>query len=57
MPHRVDDARRWRAQAEAARTIADQMTDPERKRVMVDIALGYMELARMADARDRAGHE
>jgi hypothetical protein len=57
MPHRVDDARRWRAQAEAARTIADQMTDPERKRVMVDIALGYMELARMADARDRAGRE
>lgn len=52
MPQSIDDARRWRAQAEAARTIADQMTNPECKRVLVDIALGYMELARIAEARE-----
>jgi hypothetical protein len=52
MPQRIDDPKRWRAQAEAARTIADQLRDPERKRVLVNIALGYMELARMAEARD-----
>jgi hypothetical protein len=52
MPQRIDDPRRWRAQAESARAIADQMNDSERKRVLVDIALGYLELARMAEARE-----
>jgi hypothetical protein len=52
MPHRIDNARQWRAQAEGARTIADQMKNSESKRLMVDIALGYMELARLAEARE-----
>ncbi len=52
MAQRFDDARRWRAQAEEARIIADQMKNRECKQLMVDIALGYMELARMAEARE-----
>jgi hypothetical protein len=52
MPHRIDDARRWRAQAEEARTIADQLTNPESKRIMLGIALGYVQLAQQAEARE-----
>jgi hypothetical protein len=53
MPHRIDTARRWRAQAEEARTIASQLTNPESKRIMLGIALCYVQLAQLAEERDR----
>ena len=34
-----DDAKRWLNRAKEARTIADQMTDPLRKWIMLDIAV------------------
>jgi hypothetical protein len=34
------------------RTIADQMTDPLRKRIMLDIAVCYVALAHMAEEWD-----
>ena len=52
MPRRADDAQRWRDQAEQARAIADQMTDPLRKRIMLDIAVCYVVLAQSADEQD-----
>jgi hypothetical protein len=53
MPHRIDTARRWRAQAEDARTISSQLTNPESKRLMLGIALCYVQLAQQAEERDR----
>ena len=38
----------WLARVAEARAIADQMQDPETKRVMLDIAKSYEELARHA---------
>ena len=52
MPHRIDEARRWRAQAEEARSIADQLANPDCKRIMLGIALGYVQLAQLAETRD-----
>lgn len=52
MPHRIDDARRWRARAEEARTIADQMRHPESRRIMLGIAVSYVALAQLAEERD-----
>ena len=52
MPRRVDDAQRSRDRAEQARAIADQMTDPLRKRIMLDIAVCYVVLAQSADEQD-----
>jgi hypothetical protein len=54
MPHRLDDARRWRARAEEARELADQLAHPESKRLMLGIALSFMALAQIADERDAA---
>jgi hypothetical protein len=52
MPPEVSDpALRWRALAEEARTIADQMTDPQAKLVLLTIARGYDRLAERAAAR------
>jgi hypothetical protein len=51
MPNHIDNARHWRAQAEEARTIANQLTDPESKRTMLGIALCYVQLAQQAEAR------
>jgi hypothetical protein len=53
MPHRIDTARRWRAQAEEARTTASQLTNPESKRIMLGLALCYVQLAQLAEERDR----
>jgi hypothetical protein len=53
MPNRIDNARHWRAQAEAARTIANQLTNLESKRIMLGIALCYVQLAQQAEARRR----
>jgi hypothetical protein len=42
---------RWRTLADEARTIADQMTDPQSKLVLLTIARGYDRLAERAAAR------
>ena len=54
MASRVDDAKRWRDRLEEALAIADQMADPKCKAILVEIARGYAELARSADARKSA---
>ena len=41
-------AKDWRERAELARTRAEQMTDPETKRIALEIAAGYDKLAEMA---------
>jgi hypothetical protein len=53
MPTRIDDSKYWRAQADAARSIADQLLHPESRTVMLQIALGYAALARFADRRQK----
>jgi plasmid stability protein len=52
--HRIDNARHWRARAEEARELAEQMANPEAKRIMLGIAVSYVALAKMAGERDAA---
>jgi hypothetical protein len=54
MPQRVDDSRRWRARAEEARSIADQLPNPASKKIMLGVAVSYVTLAQMAEERDAA---
>lgn len=51
MPADLDDADHWWARAAEAREVAQGMTDPEAKRVMLFIAEGYKRLALHAEAR------
>ncbi|TMJ72826.1 MAG: hypothetical protein E6G91_09830 [Alphaproteobacteria bacterium] len=53
MPSNVDIAERWRTLAAEARAAADEMTDPESKRALLNIAEGYERLARRAEARKK----
>ena len=46
MPRRIDNARHWRARAEEARDLAEQMANPEAKRIMLGIAVSYVALAK-----------
>jgi hypothetical protein len=57
MPSRLHCAKRWRDHAEETLAIAEQMRDPECKRILLDIALAYAELARVAQAYQRAKAE
>ena len=50
-PQTSDPVLRWQALAEEARTIADQMTDPQAKLILLTIARGYDRLAERAAAR------
>jgi hypothetical protein len=52
MTRRIDNARQWRARAEEARDLAEQMANPEAKRIMLGIAVSYVALAQMAEERD-----
>jgi hypothetical protein len=51
MPQRIDDARHWRARAEEARDMAEQLASAEAKRIMLGIAVSYVALAQIADER------
>jgi cell division protease FtsH len=42
---RIDDPKHWRDKAEEARAAAEQLTDPESRRQLMDIAVGYEQLA------------
>jgi hypothetical protein len=46
-----DNAEYWRSRAEETRTIADAVSDPEAKRILLGIADGYDWLAESAAER------
>ena len=50
-PSFIHDPAHWRQRAEQARTIAEQMNDPEAKRMMLRIAEDYEKLAKRAEER------
>jgi hypothetical protein len=52
----TEDPDHWRARAEKARTQAEQFTDPDSRRTMLDIARGYYRMAERAEER-RKGHK
>jgi hypothetical protein len=48
-----EDSKRWRALAAEALDVAAQMTDPDARTIMLDIAHGYLRLAEHLEARER----
>jgi hypothetical protein len=57
MSHRIDEARQWRARAEEARELAEQLSNPESRRIMLGIAVSFVALAQLAAERDAAKHK
>ena len=51
MPKLIDDPGHWRARAEEARVLAEQMDDPEAKQTMLRIAESYERLSERAAER------
>jgi hypothetical protein len=47
----LDDPEHWRQRAEEARSIADQLSDPESKRTILRIANDYERMAEHAEVR------
>jgi hypothetical protein len=52
MPDEEHDADYWRALAMKAIAAAAELTDPQAKAIMIDIAQRYEKLAKMASARN-----
>ena len=50
-----DDERRWQAFADEARAMLETMTDPEARRFMYHIMIGYIRLAEHARKREQSG--
>ena len=50
-PDLFDDPAHWRARAEEARTLADQMHDDKSRETMLRIATDYERLAKHAEER------
>lgn len=51
----INDPQHWRDRAEEARVNAEQMSDAESRRMMLEIADGYIRLAERAEQRLRDG--
>jgi hypothetical protein len=49
----INNPQHWRDRAEEARVNAEQMGDPESRRMMLEIADGYIRLAERAERRLR----
>ena len=49
----IHDAEHWRKRAEEARRLAERMMDLESRRVMLEIAKSYDELAVRAETKDK----
>jgi hypothetical protein len=49
--HVSNDPQYWLDRAEKARNVAESMTDPVLKRMMLDVAAGYERLAKRAAER------
>jgi len=47
----INDPKHWRTRAEEARTVAEQMTDPISKQMMLSVAADYERLAIRAEER------
>jgi hypothetical protein len=47
----INNHKHWRERAEEARVMAEQMVDPEARRMMLGIADGYDKLASRAEQR------
>jgi len=54
MPRLIDNPEHWRDRAEEARAMAAQLSDPEARRMMEDVAKTYDKLAERAEERVRA---
>jgi hypothetical protein len=50
----INDPKHWRERAKEARTVADEMSDPDSKRKMLRFADDCEELAKRAENRLRA---
>jgi hypothetical protein len=50
-PSFINDPEHWRQRAEEARRLADQIDDPDSKRMMLAIARDYDHLAERAEHR------
>jgi hypothetical protein len=50
-PNRINDSKYWREQAAKARARAEKMRDPTPRRMMLDIAESYEQLAQLAESR------
>jgi hypothetical protein len=47
----IDDPKHWRSRAEEARAVAEHMTDPISKQMMLNVAADYERLAKRAEER------
>jgi hypothetical protein len=53
----INDPEHWRQRAEEARTIADQMNDPQSKEAMLKIAEDYERLGERAERRAKGSDQ
>jgi len=54
-PNLWNDPKHWRERAEEALVRAEQLSDPEAQRMMLEVAAGYERLAQKAEERLRFG--
>jgi hypothetical protein len=51
----LSNVKHWQDRAEKARVHADQISDPEARRMMLDVAASYDKLANRAEQRKPSG--